>query len=50
MTPFEIIVRVPKLTRDYLIFNPIAKKVLLVLASFFCNVISGLEVYLERAE
>lgn len=50
VTPFETIVRIPKLTRDYLIFNPVAKKILLVLASIFCNVVSGLEVHLERAE
>lgn len=50
VTPFETIARIPKLTRDYLIFNPVAKKILLVLASIFCNVVNGLEVRLERAE
>lgn len=49
-TTFETIGRIPKLTRDFVIFNPIGKKILLVLASFFCNVINGLELYLERAE
>lgn len=50
ITPFETIARIPKLTRDILVYQPLAKKILLVLASFFCNVVNGLEVHLERAE
>ncbi len=49
-TTFEIIGPIPKLTRDFLIFNPVLKKTLLVLSSFFCNIVSGLELHLERAD
>lgn len=50
IAPFETIARIPKLTRDILVYRPFAKKILLILASFFCNVVNGLEVHLERAE
>lgn len=49
-TTFEIIGPIPKLTRDFLIFNPVLKRTLLVLSSFFCNIVSGLELRLERAD
>lgn len=49
ITPFEPIIKIPKLTRDYVIFNPIIKKVVLGFASFFSNVVHTLELYLERA-
>jgi SAM-dependent methyltransferase len=49
VTPLNTIVRIPVLTRDYLVFNPIVKKILLSLASYFGNVVSGLDIHLERA-
>ena len=49
ITPFEAIGRVRGLTRDFTIRSTAGRKVLLVLASFFCNVVSGLEFHLERA-
>ena len=49
ITTFEIIGPIPKLTRDFVVFSPILKKILLVLSSFFCNIVSGLDVHLERA-
>lgn len=48
ITPFEPAFRLPLLTRDYVIFNPFAKRFVLGLASVFCNVINGLEVWLRR--
>lgn len=50
ITLFETVPGIRRLTRDFVIFNSVGKKILLVLASFFCNVINGLELYLERAE
>lgn len=50
LTPFETVAKIPKISRDIVVFNQVGKKILLVLASFFCNIISGLEIYLERAE
>lgn len=50
ITPFETVAKIPKLTRDFVVFNPVGKKILLVLASFFCNVVSALDVHLERAQ
>ena len=49
-TTFEIIGPLPKLTRDFLIVNPVVKKLLLILSSVFCNIVSSLDVHLERAE
>lgn len=49
-TAFEIIGPIPKLTRDFVIFNAALKRILLVLSSFLCNIVSGLEFHLERAE
>ncbi len=48
VTPFEAIIP-RRFTRDFLIFNPVGKKLFLALASVFCNVVSGLDVHLERA-
>jgi SAM-dependent methyltransferase len=50
MTPFEPVLRIPVLTRDYVVYNPVGKKILLTFASVFCNVISGLDVHLKRAQ
>jgi hypothetical protein len=47
VTPFEAIIP-RRFTRDFLIFNPVGKKLLLAMASVFCNVVSGLDVHLER--
>ncbi len=49
VTPLNTIARIPGLTRDYLVFNPMLKKILLSLASYFGNVVSGLDIHLERA-
>ena len=51
VTPFEsILLKIPKFTKGYMIFNQVGKKIFLTLASFFCNVISCLDVHLERTE
>ena len=50
ITPFEPVLRIPLITRDYVVFNAVGKKVLLALASIFCNVVSCLDIHLERAE
>jgi len=50
ITPFIPFIRIPKLTRDYVIFNPVTKKILLVLSNLFCNIVHAFEVHLERAE
>lgn len=49
-TPFGSIVKIPRVTRDYTIYNRNLQKLLLAVASIFCNVIDGLEFHLERAE
>jgi len=48
-TTFETIGPIPKLTRDFEIYKPALKKVLLILSNHFCNVINELVFHLERA-
>ena len=51
VTPLNTIVPTPgRLSRDFLVFNPVVKKILLSLASYFGNVVSGLDIHLERAD
>ena len=49
-TPFATLVSIPKITRDYTVYGRFWKRMLLALASVFCNVIDGLEFTLERAD
>jgi len=49
-TPFETVLGVSRLSRDFVVFNPVAKRILLVLSNFFCNVVSCLELHFRRAE
>jgi len=48
--PFFPVLRIPKITKDYLIFNPALKKILLGLANIFSNIVHTLDIHLERAE
>lgn len=49
VTPFEQILK-RKYTKDFLIFNPVLKKIILLFASFLNNIVSGLDVHLKRDE
>jgi SAM-dependent methyltransferase len=49
VTPFEAVLP-RKYTRDFLFFNPILKKIILIFASFLNNIVSGLEIHFERTE
>lgn len=49
VTPFEAVLP-RKYTKDFLIFNPVLKKLILFCASFLSNIVSGLDVHLERGE
>ena len=48
VTPFEAVLP-RKFTRDFLILNPVLKKIILIFASFLNNIVSGLEIHFERA-
>ena len=48
IAPFKPVLRVPYLTRYYVVYNRFGKRILQALASFLNNVIIGLEVYLTR--
>ena len=48
--PFYPVLGIPKITKDYLIFNPVLKKILLGMANIFCNVVHTLDIHIERVE
>lgn len=48
VTPFESVLK-RKYTKDFLFFNPILKIIILFFASYFNNIVSGLELHFERA-
>lgn len=48
-SPLSTLLGPSRFTRDFLIFNPILKKILLILSNFFNNIVDCLELHFRRA-